>query len=217
MGSASAATTRAGDARKGARGHRRAHDRARRRQQDDAGGDLPWFALGTAGMSNGLATAAVGATAAHLGDARLEHAQQALRDLPTLRARLAQMSVATESSRALLARTLDVVESADPTAPLFVLSDRAARRSTLRYRSRTSRCALVAVPRSSWTAADRAHVPRRARRPGDGADGRSARRLHRQVAHWPAAVLINEAAPRPAGKSRSGLPLLRQQADLSPG
>jgi alkylation response protein AidB-like acyl-CoA dehydrogenase len=87
---------------------------------------LPWFALGTAAMSNGLARAAVGATAAHLSTAGFEHTGEKLRDLPTLRARLAQMSVRTEQSRALLGYTLGEVENPAETTPLYVLQARLA-------------------------------------------------------------------------------------------
>lgn len=87
---------------------------------------LPWFALGTAAMSNGLARAAVAATAAHLSAAGFEHTGEKLRDLPTLRARLAQMSVRTEQSRALLGYTLGEVESPAETTPLYVLQARLA-------------------------------------------------------------------------------------------
>ncbi|HEU0107603.1 MAG TPA: acyl-CoA dehydrogenase family protein [Vicinamibacteria bacterium] len=87
---------------------------------------LPWFALGTAAMANGLCRAAVGATAGHLSTAGFEHTGEKLRDLPGLRARLAQMSVRTEQSRALLGYTLGEVERPSPTTPLFVLQARLA-------------------------------------------------------------------------------------------
>lgn len=89
---------------------------------------LPWFAVGTAAMAHGLCRAAVDATARHLSSTGFEHTGTALRDLPQLRARLAQMSVRTEASRALLGRTLGEMEAGSPEAPLFVLS---ARRSAL--------------------------------------------------------------------------------------
>ncbi|MCC7138833.1 MAG: acyl-CoA/acyl-ACP dehydrogenase [Planctomycetes bacterium] len=87
---------------------------------------LPWFAVGTSSMAHGLCRAAVAATAGHLGAAGFEHAGTKLRDLPTLRARLAQMSIRTEASRSLLGRT--VASMAAPTAetPLLVLQARAA-------------------------------------------------------------------------------------------
>jgi alkylation response protein AidB-like acyl-CoA dehydrogenase len=87
---------------------------------------LPWFALGTAAMGNGLARAAVAATAGHLSAAGFEHTGEKLRDLPTLRARLAQMSVRTEQSRALLGYTLGEVEKPAETTPLYVLQARLA-------------------------------------------------------------------------------------------
>jgi alkylation response protein AidB-like acyl-CoA dehydrogenase len=85
---------------------------------------LPWFAVGTAAMAHGLCRAAVAATAQHLSTTTFEHTGTALRDLPQLRARLAQMSVRTEAARSLLGRTLGIMESGAAEAPLFVLSAR---------------------------------------------------------------------------------------------
>jgi alkylation response protein AidB-like acyl-CoA dehydrogenase len=73
---------------------------------------LPWFAVGTAAMAHGLCKAAIGATVGHLQNSKLEHSGEALRDLPVLRARIAEMFVATEASRALLARTMAAPEPA---------------------------------------------------------------------------------------------------------
>src|SRR5262249_5951517 len=87
---------------------------------------LPWFAVGSAAMAHGLCRAAVDATARHLSSTTFEHDGSALRALPTLRARLAQMSVRTEASRALLGRPLDEMEAGSADAPLFVLSTRKA-------------------------------------------------------------------------------------------
>jgi alkylation response protein AidB-like acyl-CoA dehydrogenase len=87
---------------------------------------LPWFNIGTAAMANGLCKAAVAAIAAHLQTASFEQTATALRDLPTLRARLADMSLGTEQAVALLARTLDEVERQSAAAPLFVLETRLA-------------------------------------------------------------------------------------------
>jgi len=87
---------------------------------------LPWFAVGSAAMAHGLCRAAVDATAKHLSSAGFEHTGTQLRDLPQLRARLAQMFVRTEASRALLGRTLGEMEAGEPEAPLFVLSARKA-------------------------------------------------------------------------------------------
>jgi len=85
---------------------------------------LPWFAIGTAAMANGLCRAAVSATAQHLQSANFEHTGTALRDVPVLRARLAQMSARTDQARALLGYMLAEVTAASPTAPLYVLESR---------------------------------------------------------------------------------------------
>lgn len=87
---------------------------------------LPWFAIGTAAMANGLCRAAVAATAGHLSAQGFEHTGTRLRDLPNLRARLAQMSVRTEQSRGLLGYTLGEMEQPSETTPLYVLQSRLA-------------------------------------------------------------------------------------------
>jgi alkylation response protein AidB-like acyl-CoA dehydrogenase len=88
------------------------------------GAVLPWFAIGTAAMAAGLARAATSATRDHLAAAGFEHTGQKLRDLPNLRARLAQMSVRTEATRALIGHALDHLEDPSDIAPLFVLQAR---------------------------------------------------------------------------------------------
>jgi alkylation response protein AidB-like acyl-CoA dehydrogenase len=85
---------------------------------------LPWFSIGTAAMANGICRAAVDRTAQHMQNTGFTHTGTSLRDLPTLRARLADMSVRLSQSRALLGYTLDVIESGSETAPLFVLQSR---------------------------------------------------------------------------------------------
>ena len=87
---------------------------------------LPWFAIGTAAMANGVSAAAVAATAAHLSGAGFEFNGSKLRDLPNLRARLADMSVRTEQSRALLGYTLGLMEKPGDATPLYVLQSRLA-------------------------------------------------------------------------------------------
>lgn len=86
---------------------------------------LPWFNLGIAAISVGLAEAATRATTAHLTSARLEHLDSRLADLPNLRARLAQMRIETDRARAHLASALDAVESGAPAATLLVLESKA--------------------------------------------------------------------------------------------
>ena len=62
----------------------------------------------------------------HAGDESLRKSGIALRDLPNLRARLAEMFSRTEQSRALLGHTLDHLEAASAEAPLYVLQARLA-------------------------------------------------------------------------------------------
>ena len=87
---------------------------------------LPWFAVGSAAMANGLCRAALQRTTDHLVGTGFAHDGSSLRDLPTLRARLAQMSVRTEASRSLLGYTLDHLEQPDESTPLLVLQSRLA-------------------------------------------------------------------------------------------
>lgn len=87
---------------------------------------LPWFAIGTAAMANGLCRATVQRTTAHLIGTEFAHDGSKLRDLPNLRARLAEMSVRTEESRSLLGHTLDQIENPSQVTPLFVLQSRLA-------------------------------------------------------------------------------------------
>ena len=87
---------------------------------------LPWFSIGTAAMVNGLCQAAVAATSQHLQAGRFEYSDQALRDFQVLRARLAQMSVRTEASRALLDKTIGSLEQPSEATPLLVLQARLA-------------------------------------------------------------------------------------------
>ena len=87
---------------------------------------LPWFCVGTSAMANGLARAAVATTAKHLCETGFEHTGTKLRDLPNLRARLADMSVATELARSLLARTVGAMEKPTDETMLLVLSTRKA-------------------------------------------------------------------------------------------
>jgi alkylation response protein AidB-like acyl-CoA dehydrogenase len=87
---------------------------------------LPWFSVGTAAMSNGLCLAAVASTAKHLKATGFEHTGQSLRDLPTLRANIADMSMRTEQARALLAYTVGLLEKPTDFTPLYVLETRLA-------------------------------------------------------------------------------------------
>ncbi|MBX5484622.1 MAG: acyl-CoA/acyl-ACP dehydrogenase [Myxococcaceae bacterium] len=87
---------------------------------------LPWFAIGTSAMAVGLCREAVRVTSQHLSGTGFEHTGSQLRDLPTLRARLSEMSVRTEQAAALLDATLTKLQANDPATPLFVLQTRIA-------------------------------------------------------------------------------------------
>lgn len=87
---------------------------------------LPWFAVGTSAMANGLCLAAVGATITHLTAAGFAHDGSKLRDLPNLRARVAEMHSKTEQSRALLGHTLARLAAPTDETPLYVLHARYA-------------------------------------------------------------------------------------------
>jgi alkylation response protein AidB-like acyl-CoA dehydrogenase len=87
---------------------------------------LPWFSMGTAAMANGISRAVVARTAEHLAGTGFEHDGSKLRDLAVLRARIAEMSVRTEQSRALLGFTLTHVEQPSEVTPLYVLQSRLA-------------------------------------------------------------------------------------------
>lgn len=85
------------------------------------GGVLPWFQLGNAACSVGIAEGAVAATQAHLVGQRFEHLGTRLADLPNLRARLAEMRTQTDAARAHVVATIDAVLRGDPAAQLLVL------------------------------------------------------------------------------------------------
>lgn len=82
---------------------------------------LPWFQLGNAACSIGIAEGAVAATQAHLVGQRFAHLDSRLADLPNLRARLAEMRTETDKARAHLVATVDAAERGAPTAQLLVL------------------------------------------------------------------------------------------------
>jgi alkylation response protein AidB-like acyl-CoA dehydrogenase len=106
-------------------------DDARLMSEDGKGLDtmlgvvLPLFQLGNAAISVGIAEAATQATTGHLTGSSLQHLGSKLADLPNLRARLAQMRIETDKSRAHLDATLDALESGSPATMLFVLESKA--------------------------------------------------------------------------------------------
>jgi alkylation response protein AidB-like acyl-CoA dehydrogenase len=87
---------------------------------------LPWFLLLSGAFSLGLMEATVAETGRHLTSARLEHLDQRLINQPGPRADYARMRLTTDTTRALLADTLNAVESGRPDATLRVLEVKAA-------------------------------------------------------------------------------------------
>ncbi len=87
---------------------------------------LPWFNPGNAAVSIGLAEAATRATISHLTGSGMQHLGNRLADFPTLRARLAQMRIETDKSRAHLVAVIDSVENPGPMTTLLVLESKAS-------------------------------------------------------------------------------------------
>lgn len=87
---------------------------------------LPWFNLGNEAISVGITEATVAATTAHLTSTHFSDTNNSrLADLPTLRARLAQMRIETDTARAHLASVVHAVEQPSPQTTLMVLESKA--------------------------------------------------------------------------------------------
>ncbi|AMC85832.1 acyl-CoA dehydrogenase FadE16 [Mycobacterium tuberculosis] len=87
---------------------------------------LPWFNLGNAAVSLGLATAATGAAVKHVGTARLEHLGGSLAELPTIRAQIARMGTTLAAQKAYLEVAANSVSSPDDTTLTHVLGVKAS-------------------------------------------------------------------------------------------
>jgi alkylation response protein AidB-like acyl-CoA dehydrogenase len=87
---------------------------------------LPWFQLGSAAVAVGIARAATEGIRHHLRAAKLEHLGQSLADLPTLRARLAQMQVTLDAQQAFVGHVAGRMENPGPDTLLAVLESKAA-------------------------------------------------------------------------------------------
>ncbi len=87
---------------------------------------LPWFNLGNAAVSLGLAGAAYAATIAHVGTARLEHLGQSLAALPTIRAQIARMGTTLAAQRAYLKTAAVSISVPDDDTLTHVLGVKAA-------------------------------------------------------------------------------------------
>jgi alkylation response protein AidB-like acyl-CoA dehydrogenase len=87
---------------------------------------LPLFNLGCTAVALGLCRAAVRATAAHLKSARFEHLNQSLGEsLPTLRAQIGAMQIATDGLSASMDDLIDHLEKPRDTTMLRVLEAKA--------------------------------------------------------------------------------------------
>jgi alkylation response protein AidB-like acyl-CoA dehydrogenase len=87
---------------------------------------LPWFQIGSAAVSLGIAEAAFASTVAHTSTATFEHLNETLAaSVPGIRARLARMRLAIDSVRAYLDHALARIEKGAPDTMLFVLGSKA--------------------------------------------------------------------------------------------
>ncbi|GAB3232121.1 acyl-CoA dehydrogenase family protein [Glycomyces halotolerans] len=91
---------------------------------------LPWFNLGNAAVSLGLAQAAVDAAVAHTSGARLEHLGESLAQLPTIRAQVAKMSIELRAARDHLTATAASLTDPDDETMLRVLAVKALANDT---------------------------------------------------------------------------------------
>jgi alkylation response protein AidB-like acyl-CoA dehydrogenase len=87
---------------------------------------LPWFQIGSAAVSIGIAEAALSNAIKHATAARLEHMGGTLAELiPEIRTRLARMQLAVDSTRGYLDQTLNKIETQAPDAMLGILGVKA--------------------------------------------------------------------------------------------
>lgn len=87
---------------------------------------MPWFNLGNAAVSVGLSQAAVDAAVRHTSAVRLEHLDQSLSALPTIRAQLAKMSIDLAGTRAYVVQAAGRLAAPADDTVLHVLGVKAA-------------------------------------------------------------------------------------------
>jgi alkylation response protein AidB-like acyl-CoA dehydrogenase len=80
---------------------------------------LPWFQLGQGAVSLGIAVGAMAAAVAHVSGAKLEHLDQTLADLPTVRARIGRAQTEVDTVAGFLADVARRIGDGDPQAPIF--------------------------------------------------------------------------------------------------
>lgn len=87
---------------------------------------LPWFQVGSAAISLGIAEAAFASAVKHASAVRFEHLGESLASaVPTVRARLARMRLHIDSGRGFLEQTLRKMETNDEATMLAVLGVKA--------------------------------------------------------------------------------------------
>jgi len=86
---------------------------------------MPWFNLGNAAVSIGLARAALDAAIRHTGGARLEHLGESLTQLPTIRAQLARTALDLAATRAYVDVAAASLAAPDDATTLHVLGVKA--------------------------------------------------------------------------------------------
>jgi alkylation response protein AidB-like acyl-CoA dehydrogenase len=87
---------------------------------------FPWFQIGSAAVSLGIARAATEGIRQHLLASKLEHLGQSLASLMNLRARLAQMQIAIDTQQAFLEHACHEMENPSPTTLRALLESKAA-------------------------------------------------------------------------------------------
>jgi alkylation response protein AidB-like acyl-CoA dehydrogenase len=87
---------------------------------------LPWFVLGSAACSVGIAGAALATAVEHASGARLEHLGSTLADVPGVRARLAEAKIRHAQASAYLRSVAHDIAVGAPDAPVGVLALKAA-------------------------------------------------------------------------------------------
>ena len=80
---------------------------------------LPWFQLGSGAVSVGIAEGAMGATVAHVTSAKLEHLDQTLADLPTVRGRIGRAQTEVDTVAGFLADVARRMGEGDPMVPIL--------------------------------------------------------------------------------------------------
>ncbi len=86
----------------------------------------PWFNLGNAAVSLGLAQASVDAAVAHASGVRFQHTGETLADLPTIRAQLARVALDLAMAQAYVEKAARSVAAPDESTILHVLGVKAA-------------------------------------------------------------------------------------------